>query len=109
MFLRELIQKVHSFNQEIAETIEDSCIVVTSEQLGLDRRCGFSFLNITGGYIAVPSQNNKEYRYYAGFEYIDDYDVQQIGEYFVYSVDSERIQECVDEFLYQEQEEIQEE
>ena len=95
---RELESKVNDMVSEYIETME----VTKANQLGLDPRAGaVLFLNDDG--IAVYVGNDKALRYYGGFEYINDMDRTQLGDYVFYSNRATRVDECLEFYMSENQ------
>ena len=72
---------------------------VNAKQLGLDIRCGSAYVDDNMEYIVVEGSNERSYNYYGGFEYIDDEDKRQLGDYTVFLNTSDRVQEALECFM----------
>ena len=72
--------------------------ITNAEALGLDARAG-SELFVGPDGMAVESRYDRALRYYGGFEYINDMDRIQLGDYVFYSNRATRVSECLDYFL----------
>ena len=90
---KELESKVNDMVSEYIETME----VTKANRLGLDPRAGGQlFVNDDG--IAVYIGNDKALRYYGGFEYVDKYYRQEMGDYVFYMTGADRVDECLENF-----------
>lgn len=76
---------------DLAEEILDDCTPHSPEAAGLDRRCGTVYLG--EGFIA--SRYAPSLDYYGGFEYIDKEHILALPEIKVYSIESDRVADCV--------------
>jgi hypothetical protein len=91
------------FNELIAEVTELSnsyvakMNAVPANRLGLDPRCGKVFISNDG--VAVYKQNDRAIRYYGGFEYINDDDRHEIGDYVFYSNRATRVDEALEYYF----------
>jgi hypothetical protein len=68
-----------------------------AENLGLDNRAGYT-LYVNDDCIAVSKVNDRSLQYYGGFEYIDESDRAELGEWVFYMSESDRVSECLDTF-----------
>ena len=75
---------------------------VSAVELGLDIRCGRAYVDEDLQAIVVDSGNARSYNYYGGFEYIDDEDKRQLGDYTVYMDSSERVREALEYLMEKE-------
>jgi hypothetical protein len=75
---------------------------VSATELGLDNRCGRAYVDENMEYIVVDSANARSYNYYGGFEYIDDEDKRQLGDYVIYMNTSDRVQDALDALMERE-------
>lgn len=94
------------YEDEIHSKVRDilsECKYVSSRELGLDGRCGLVYIDEDS--IVVHKSNNKAIRYYGGFEYIDDEDIVEVGDFVVYTNNSDRVSDCLERF-YESQEEL---
>jgi len=88
---------------QISEYVNSAeCRRVSAEECGLDLRCGQLTLSQEGE-ILIESHKDATLQYYGGFEYIDATDRVVIGDWVVYSGDSDRVSRCF-EWLEEEQE-----
>ena len=69
---------------------------VSATELGLDQRCGRAYVDEDMQAIVVDSGNARSYDYYGGFEYIDDEDKRQLGDYVVYLDSSDRVRDALE-------------
>ena len=75
---------------------------VSADQLGLDQRCGFLWVNEDS--IACSLKNRRALDYYGGFEYVDHDDVAVYGDYVFYSSSCGRVQGHIDHYYAREEE-----
>jgi hypothetical protein len=83
-------------NDRVRDILKD-CPLVSASKLGLDSRCGTVYIDEDS--IVVHKSNNKSIRYYGGFEYVDEEDITEVGDFVIYSDDSSRVRECIEYFL----------
>ncbi len=69
---------------------------VTASELGLDNRCGRAYVGNDMESIIVDNGNLRSYNYYGGFEYIDDEDRRQLGDYTVFLATSDRVRDALE-------------
>jgi hypothetical protein len=89
-------------HNKVREILND-CVYVSSSELGLDRRCGFVYIDEDS--IIVHKNDNKSIRYYGGFEYIDDGDIVEVGDFVVYTNNNSRVENCLEHY-FESQEEL---
>lgn len=78
---------------------------VKPKQLGLDERSGYT-LYVNEECIIVPNDyNDRQLQYYGGFEYVDKEFRQVIGDYVIYLNGDSRVQDCLDRFYDNEENE----
>jgi len=65
--------------------------IVPAAQLGLDSRCGAVYVSDD----CIVTRNNKNLSYYGGFEYCGDEYKTVIGDFTIYSVEDERVEEAI--------------
>ena len=95
---KQLENKVNILVSEYIDTME----VTKANRLGLDPRSGGEiYVNSEG--IAVYIGNDKALRYYGGFEYINDMDRSQLGDYVFYSNRATRVDECLEFYMSENQ------
>ena len=93
MDLFELIDEV----TELTDAFVGKMVKVNPEQLGLDNRCGSLF--ITPDCIGVYKESDRALRYYGGFEYINDGNRHEMGDYVFYSREATRVDEALEYYL----------
>ena len=93
MDLFELIDNV----TELTENFVGNMVKVNPEQLGLDNRCGSLF--ITPDCIGTYKDRDRALRYYGGFEYINDGNRHEMGDYVFYSREATRVDEALEYYL----------
>lgn len=95
------IDNVWTLVDEVSRTVEkfiDNHMTKTNaESLGLDPRAGYS-LFVNGECIAVRAYNDRLLQYYGGFEYIDQEDRREVGDWVFYMSESDRVADCLDCF-----------
>ena len=69
---------------------------VAASDLGLDRRCGFAYVDEAMECIVVDDARARSFNYYGGFEYISDEDKRQLGEYTVYLNTCDRVVDALE-------------
>ena len=93
MELFDLIDSV----SELTDTFVGDMVKVNPEQLGLDNRCGSLF--ITPDCIGTYKDRDRALRYYGGFEYINDGNRHEMGDYVFYSREATRVDEALEYYL----------
>ena len=93
MELFDLIDSV----SELTDTFVGNMVKVNPEQLGLDNRCGSLF--ITPDCIGTYKDRDRALRYYGGFEYINDGNRHEMGDYVFYSREATRVDEALEYYL----------
>ena len=93
MDLFELIDNI----SELTDTFVGNMVKVNPEQLGLDNRCGSLF--ITPDCIGTYKDRDRALRYYGGFEYINDGNRHEMGDYVFYSREATRVDEALEYYL----------
>ena len=89
----ELEQQVEELVNRYIEESEAVC--VSSEQVGLDYRCGRVYVSVADDFVAV-SGSGSSINYYGGFEYIDSDYITTIGHITFYSGDHSRVRDAID-------------
>ena len=69
---------------------------VSASDLGLDNRCGFAYVDEDMECIVVDNSRARSFNYYGGFEYIQEEDKRQLGDYTVYLNTSGRVSEALE-------------
>jgi hypothetical protein len=71
---------------------------VTANELGLDMRCGRAYVSENMDAIIVDG-DARSFNYYGGFEYIDDEDKRQLGDYTVFLDTSDRVRDALESLM----------
>ena len=101
--LQILISEVDALVEEYMDKME----YTRPERLGLDARC--PRLWVSRECIAVDAGgNDRTLQYYGGFEYVDKEYRTQLGSYVFYSADDDRVQEHLEQFFEEEDEDLEE-
>ena len=69
---------------------------VSANELGLDPRCGFAYVDEDMECIVVDDSRARGFNYYGGFEYVADEDKRQLGDYTVYLNTSDRVRDALE-------------
>ena len=93
MNLFSLVDDVTELVDNYVATME----LVPANRLGLDPRCGK--LLVSPDCIAVEKSSNRALQYYGGFEYINDMDRYEMGDYVFYSHEATRVSEALEFYL----------
>lgn len=95
--ISQLRRKVDNMMEELVEGLQ----LVRGGDIGLDDRAGYNIRIDSDELIIVVSKyGDRSLRYYAGFEYVDDQHRTELGDYVIYSVESqygdmcERLMDC---------------
>ena len=75
---------------------------VSARDLGLDMRCGHAYVDEAMECIVVDDSRTRSFNYYGGFEYIDDSDKRQLGDYTIYFNSNDRVQDALDSLMEKE-------
>ena len=75
---------------------------VSATELGLDQRCGFAYVDEDMEAIVVDDSRARSFNYYGGFEYINDEDKRQLGDYTIYFSTSDRVRDALENLMEQE-------
>ena len=82
---------------ELTDAFVGKMVKVNPKQLGLDNRCGSLF--ITPDCIGTYKDRDRALRYYGGFEYINDGNRHEMGDYVFYSREATRVDEALEYYL----------
>lgn len=91
---------INEINQKV-EVFVGGLTQVTGADLGLDERVGRLYTDGFEG-IVVHKEADRRLQYYGGFEYIDKYNRQEMGDYVFYMAGDDRVEDCL--AVYREQE-----
>ena len=80
----------------------DTMELTTANRLGLDPRAGHEIF-VGSNEVAVFIKDERALKYYGGFEYINDDDRTQLGDYVFYSKRATRVAECLEFYNEEEQ------
>lgn len=101
--------EVGELTDHFAEVIDTyiicHCSAVNAADIGLDYRCGSAFIPPSMDAVIVKDSHLRTYRYYGGFEYIDEEHVTKLGEYTIFSEESNRVYDCLRTFEAKENQE----
>jgi len=79
---------------------------VRADEIGLDRRAGFVYVDTDNQVIIAESGHIRSLEYYGGFEYIDDDCTQTIGQFKIYGVEeTSRVRDAIKFYLKEDEEE----
>ncbi len=95
---------IDQVNDLIEDYVQENMVKVSATKLGLDIRAGYSlFVDTNSDIIGVRASNVRMLDYYGGFEYVEDYARETIGDYVFFTGASGRVQDCLE--YYNEQNE----
>jgi len=89
---------IGDFEDNFAQTVRNMKTVQPSD-VGLDPRCYVTFYIPEEMDCLIVKGRTNSLEYYGGFEYIDQEYVTKIGDYTIYSAESERVLDCL-EYLF---------
>jgi hypothetical protein len=89
-FLNDIGQKTEQFVQSQNQ--------VTAKDLGLDERAGNRFYTDGFDGIIVDREADRILQYFGGFEYVDKYYREEIGNYVFYLTGDDRVDECLENY-----------
>lgn len=72
---------------------------VSATALGLDQRCGFAYVDADMECIVVDDSRARSFNYYGGFEYIDNEDKRQLGDYTIYLNTNSRVSDALESLM----------
>lgn len=84
---------INEINQKV-EVFVGGLTQVTGADLGLDERVGRLYTDGFDG-IVVHKEADRRLQYYGGFEYIDEYHRQELGDYVFYMAGDDRVEDCL--------------
>ena len=87
---------INEINQKV-EIYVGSLTEVKGQDLGLDERVGRVYTDGHEG-IVVHREADRRLQYYGGFEYVDKYYRQELGDYVFYMQGDDRVDECLDAY-----------
>jgi hypothetical protein len=87
---------INEINQRV-EVYVNTLTEVSGSDLGLDDRIGRVYTDGFEG-IVVHKEADRRLQYYGGFEYVDQYYRQEMGDYVFYTAGDDRIDECLDHY-----------
>ncbi len=79
---------------ELGDKVIKGCTVTEAKALGLDQRCGM--LYVGEDFIACHKDQAHRLEYYGGFEYVDKEHKMEVADLVLYSSQSARVQEHLD-------------
>ena len=88
-FLNDIGQKTEKFVNSLQQ--------VEAKDLGLDERVGRLYTDGFDG-IVVDTESDRRLQYYGGFEYVDKYYREELGNYVFYLTGDDRVDECLSHF-----------
>lgn len=91
-----MMNLINEINQRV-EIFVGGLTQVTGADLGLDERVGRLYTDGFDG-IAVHKEADSRLQYYGGFEYIDKYYRQEMGDYVFYMAGDDRVEDCLSIF-----------
>ena len=98
---------IHHTIEQAIEMIEDAVQElpkVSTAKIGLDVRAGYVYVDLDDRCIIVDSGSVRSLDYYGGFEYVEDDNTTEIGQYKVYMEEGfhgeicERVADALDRY-----------
>lgn len=80
--------------EQIAQELISMTKQVSASTCGLDERCGTVY--VAPNFIASKAPSRIDY--YGGFEYIDKHDRWELGDYTIYTDESDRVRDALDAY-----------
>lgn len=97
--MSQVLNLVYDLEDQIRNTVRElPC--VRSEELGLDRRAAYSVW-IDEDTLIVRKDEDRTLQYYGGFEYVDANARTEVGNYVIYTTDSDRVADCLEQYFEQ--------
>ena len=84
--------------EKTEEFVQNHNQVVTAKDLGLDERAGNRFYTNGEDGIIVDREADKNLQYFGGFEYVDKFVREEIGNYVIYMPGDERVDKCMENY-----------
>ena len=91
-----MMNLINEINQKV-EVYVGGLTQVTGADLGLDERVGRLYTDGFEG-IVVHKEADQRLCYYGGFEYVDKYYREEIGNYVFYLTGDNRVDECLENY-----------
>jgi len=96
---------LNEIDQKIAQEV-GKLIPVKPEDLGLDMRSFGTAYTDSYDYLIVKKIDDRAIRYYGGFEYTNDCDRQEYGDYVIYSSSATRVYDALEAYRELQNEEV---
>lgn len=96
---------LNEIDQKLAQQVA-SMTPVKPEDLGLDMRSFGTAYTDSYDYLIIKKIDDKSLRYYGGFEYTNECDRQEYGDYVIYSSSATRVYDALEAFRELQNEEI---
>ena len=81
--------------EQIAQDLIRTTKSVPASACGLDERCGTLFV----AHNFIATKNPSRIDYYGGFEYVDKHDRYEIGDYTIYTDESDRVRDALEAWM----------
>jgi hypothetical protein len=89
------LDMIDAINEVVERNIRTNFVQHSTNDLGLDIRCGRVYVDVNDQVIAVPNHNVRTLDYYGGFEYIKEGEGRiTIGDYTFFTTESDRVADC---------------
>ena len=86
------VEEMQDAINEVVERHVRKMRSVSATDLGLDQRCGMAWVDET----TIVTYTSNRFDYYGGFEYVDQEDIQVLGDYKFYNSNSGRISDALE-------------
>jgi hypothetical protein len=96
---------LNEIDQKIAQEV-GNLTPVKPEDLDLDMRAFGTAYTDSYDYLVVKKSDDRSLRYYGGFEYVNESDRQEYGDYVIYSSSATRVYDALEAFRELQNEEI---
>lgn len=97
--MNSLLALVDTVNGVFKEKLSNgSLLSANGKDIGLDERTGQLYIDLNDRLIIVHKSTENKLRYYGGFEYVKDAHIAYLGEYVMYSEESERVAKSLEIF-----------
>ena len=94
--MSQVLNLVYDLDEQIRAVVRD-LPYVAADELGLDRRAAYR-LWVDEDAIIVSKDSDRTLQYYGGFEYIEASARIECGDYVIYTNDSQRVADCLEQY-----------
>lgn len=94
-----LLGLADSVDSTFTQMINEGFILAANgKDIGLDERVGKVYIDLNDRLIIVHKSTQNKLNYYGGFEYVNDGHIVYLGQYIMYSAESDRVAKSIEIF-----------